>query len=419
MNDLLNDRTGQVQQMLANLAKHGDLVSLGLEGLIELGDKVRNRAIDDLVSINALKPYEEGVYRLNPRLRDYISDHLQSYTAYQTLTRIHAQIHRARTLWNEVRSMRETGDLVDVDRLEWALDDTVTEIAYAIERNLLLLNSQVSTEYGNVTGLRMKMSQNNFYRNEINASLTEMDQVKRLVEDISEETLAHGNFRIRQLINRRLGARMLLWRSHLTDAQAIIDKRLFWAERMEKQVHNLSRGALWLGQNRTRQGFEFPVEVFPDPLLRPIAIRVLPQLDAGDTDPLVVDDLAAAVARLPARKLAGDASEQAPKLQMVISDVESTFAAMQRPEEVMLEALLAELQAPAATLRTVSLLEWKVSRHELDEYSPEEWLLYASGQLSASGFSVVMQQVPPTEAIPINRRFNDFLVDHAPLARRI
>lgn len=405
------DRVGQVQQVLAALARHGNLISLALEGHIELGDKIRNRAIDELVSINALKPYEEGVYRLNPRLRDFIADHLLSYTAYQTLTRIHEQLHRSRTVWNEIKSMQEAGEHLDVDRLEWVLDDTITEIAYAIERNLQLLNSQVSTQYGSVEGLKAKLAQNTFYNAEVGASLREMEQVGRLVENISEEALAHGNFRIRQLVNRRLGVRLLLWRSQLKDAQAIISKRLFWARKMEKQLHNLSRASLWLSQNKTRPGFDFEVtENLPVALIRTCPVKVAPQLDVRDTDPIVLDGMVDAVARLPLRRSLVDDVDEAPRPQLVIASSEASVTVELLPEEIMLEELVSELMAPSSDLKTVSLLDWKAGQPLLDEFTAEEWLLYASGQLSAHGFPVHMVQALQQDPLPVNHFYRDFLV---------
>src|SRR5690606_26392350 len=161
-----------------------------------------------------------------PRLREFIADHLVSYQAYQTLTRISISISQARTLWGEIRNLRASGDYADVEKLERALNDAVSDIAYAVERNLELLHSLVNTQYGNVSNFASKLRQNNFYSKEVASLLKEMTQVEQAFSRIAEEALHEGMLNVRQLVNRRLLVRLLDWTQRIKSAQEVITRRL-------------------------------------------------------------------------------------------------------------------------------------------------------------------------------------------------
>lgn len=407
----------QIAQIFASLAKHSDLLSMALDGPVETGNREQNKAIDALVMVNALKPYEEGTYRLNPRLRDFISDHLISYNAFQALTRVKDRVHQAQAQWSQLQALRQAGATADADRLEWALDDTVTDIDYAIERNLTLLNSLVSTQYGNVTNLKAKLNQNLFYGREVDACMTEMNQVDSIVDLISAEALNAGILSVRQLINRRLGSKLLNWRVQLKDAQAIISKRLFWQRKMERRLNNLAKSVLWLNQHKTSSGIEIDVDTSaPIAIFKPVSIKVKPHLDVRDKDPVTWDEMVTSIAKLTKRidrsLPAANAKAAQPVLAAEMAEIEIILTA----EEFMLDQLTAEL---LDSDQTISLCEWKSDKPQLNLISDEEWLLYASGQLYAQGFFVRMAIDDEQDPCPINHRFYDFLVTCKTSSNRI
>ncbi len=179
----------QVRQILAVMNRHGDVISDAVDGTVELRDAAYNTGIDALVGINALMPFEEGQYQLNPRIRSFLSEQLAQYSAFQALTRISDQIHGARTKWRELVHIKESGDLRDMAALEESLGYTVNEIVHFTVQNLLLLNTQISTDYGNVETLKAKLRQNAFYGNGVKNLAAELEQLEAFTIEIDREPL--------------------------------------------------------------------------------------------------------------------------------------------------------------------------------------------------------------------------------------
>lgn len=404
----MSDRGDQIQQLLQVLSSQGALVSEGLDGTVYWGGgKARDKGIDALVSIHALTPYEENSYRLNPRLREFISDHLVSYNLLTTLTRLSEPLYRAKTQWVNLKDMKNSGILGDAEKLEWALDDTVTEIVYVIDRNLTLLDSIISTSYGNVESVAFKIRQNHFYAREVERALKELAQLDAMIDQIDADSLATGFIGVRQLMNVRLRSRLHLWSTRLNDIQARISKRLFQAQKIEKKLVTLGKMTLWLTQHKTSAGI--PVDIdnsFPIELLRPDQIRVSPQLDVRDTDPVVWDTLVDAVDRMPAPvAFAPEAIDE--KIQVVEYTGIQEITLKSDPVDEIIEQLADAIYQ--GTADKVSLLDWKQSRRELDEVTEEEWLLYAASQLVSQGLQADFQMVARGVGVH-NDLFDDVLV---------
>ena len=62
--------------------------------------------------------------------------------------------------------LKADGEVAEAERMQWSLDDTISEVVYVMDRNLNVLNSQLSTDYGNVESRRIKSRQNQFYDRE-------------------------------------------------------------------------------------------------------------------------------------------------------------------------------------------------------------------------------------------------------------
>lgn len=406
----MSESKDQVRAVLETLARHAELVAEALSGSVEGGDRTRAKPVDALAGVHALLPYEEGVYHLNPRLRAYLSDHLAFFGAFQTVTRLSEHILRARTQWRELRELKASGSLKDVDKLEWALDDTVSDIVYFTEQNLVLLNSLIFTRYGNVETLKAKLAQNRFYAAEVKVCLRELQQVDQLADEISSESVAAGLPRTRQLVNARLRSRLSHWVTRLNDIQSVITKRLFLARKLEQRLMNLSNVALWLIRNPTRAGSEVSVDTkTPIELVRPEHFKVSPQVDVSEIAPSIREILAAAVRRLPKRKDPFQ-PEPAPEAQVVVEASMQTIEDPMTDEDRVISDLLRELRSPAAS--NVSLSRWRRGRTDLQSVTEEEWLLYAATQLVAAGLSVDFVK---TERLPsmLNDGFHDVVAYRA------
>ena len=399
----MSERGDQVQRLLGALAKHADLVSEAFEGSVAGGDKQRNAGIEALYGLSVLKPYDEDSYRLNPRLREFIADHLASYQAFQALRRVSATMQQAREQWKELHRLKLAGATTDARRLHAAFDESIVEMAYSIEHNLRLLHSLISTQYGNVDDLSSKLRQNGYYAQQVTLFLKDVEAIDIFVERVADEAIAAGLPEVRQLVTRRLAARRLEWTSQIKDAQAVISKRLFEAKLMEVRLRRLSRMALWLTRNKTSNGWELAVDENANgALFKPEQVHLRPQPDVCDTDPATQLSLLAAVAKMPEKRtLVNAGPDHGPQL-VLEDDVE-----IQEPEEVQKVALRAFAAFAALATNPISLLVWKQGRSELMDVTDEAWLMFACLQLKGSGFRVEFVQDLDLDPFPINECFCD------------
>ena len=403
----MSEAPDQIERLLRSLAQNSDLIAEAFHGEVELGDRHRNQRIDTLSTMKAFKPLEEDVYRLNPRLRDFIADYLVSYRAFQTLTRLAGLIHQARSLWREMREAKSIGDEVVWDQLYFSFDDVVAEISYSIERNLALLHTLVSTQYGDVGNFGAKLRQNKYYINEISEALNEMAQVDSLFSQIEADSVVAGLPQVRSIVRSRLLRRLLLWTSQIKDAQATINRSLFKARRLEERVRKLSRVARWLRQNKTSIGFDVALANAPQALFIADPIRVKTHIDVrspSSTDQAVLLD---AMKRMPPRIVPRPAVERAAPLALLEEGAETAIVVEQmEPHDVMIEALVVELRQ---TLDVIALRQWKANKAELEYLTDEEWLLYASIQLRIEGMSLTFVAASDVSIQTTNEVSDDIL----------
>lgn len=399
------DSPAQVQRLLSTLAAHADIITDALKGTVYAG-RGRDKALDALAAVRALMPYEEGGYQLNPRLRNFISDHLGDIDAGRSLTRLNNDIMEAERLWSQIRELVREGEAGDAERLEISLDASITSISYAVDRNLMVLNANLSTDYGNVVSFRAKQQQNKLYYREVKTCLTEIRKLDLVMERIEREALMSGLLSVRQAINTRIRSRLHTWSTRLNEVQHQISKRLFAARQLEKRLQNLGNMALWLNQNRLSPGFEMDVtEHVPLAVHGPSPMRVKSTVDVQDTDAMVRDGLAVALARLPARQPAGPAKTR-PALVVLVEDRPIEVEEMQRtPVDDLVDKISIFLGALSS--RSTTLLKWKRAEN-LQDISDEEWLFYASSQLITEGYKT---HLVTRSAERADGEFNDLFVD--------
>ena len=404
------DNRGQVRQVFQNLVKHFDLVADALSGAIEGGDKNMDEAIQDLSSINVLLPYGEGTYHLNPNLRSFLKDHLNQFNAFETLTRITPIITRARLQWNELRDLQSHGEIADAERVEESLDFTITEIIHSNQRNLMLLTSLLSSEYGNVASLRAKMRQNEYYRRQIIQLLRELISVNAFIDLVNQELhdRAEVSMRARQMIRSRLSGRYSHWITSLNDIQAIISRRLFLARKLAQRLFALSQASLWLSRHSTCDGFEVePGQDVNLALVRPIPIKVRPQIDVADHEQQVEESLEKAVRLMPSPRTVPRLTETR-EIQRVCATANRELEDAVEPADTLIMDLVQSLHATPG--QPVSLVGWAPGKRTEHGIGNEAWVLYAAGQLALyPGIRMQFQMAQRDQAV-INDIFHDILV---------
>jgi hypothetical protein len=408
------DAKNQVRKILEVLNRHGELISDALEGSIELPDRGKSDGLDALVGINALMPVEEGLYQLNPRIRSFLSEQLAQYSAFQTLTRISEQIHGAKTKWREIVHIKESGDLRDMAALEESLGYTVNEIIHFTAQNLLLLNTQISTEYGNVETLRAKLRQNAFYSDGVKNLLAELQQLDAFTAEIDKEALSKGLSFVRQMVNTRIRSKLHDWYTKLNDVQATISKRLFVARKLEEELRQLSQAVLWLTRNPTKNGIEVePTAQVSPALLRTACIRVKPQVDVSDIGLHNLEAMARIASRIGPPPDPWAPPKETPP-QFVLSTQMEEINTPRSPEDALIDDLILALEHSDSP--SFSVLDWQPERRQALEIDSESWLLYVASQLNLHGIPTNFQMCPRNNS-DLNDVFKDLIAGKPKRAR--
>ncbi|MNV49476.1 hypothetical protein D3C71_1414310 [compost metagenome] len=239
-----------------------------------------------------------------------------------------------------------------------------------------------------------------------------MESIDAFVEVVSNEAIAAGLPYVRNVVARRLGAKRLNWTSQIKDAQNAISKRLFEARLMEKQLRRLSRFALWLGRNKTMDGWDVRVdEKASHAVAGAQALGFRPQPDVFDPDPVTREGVMAAIARLPVMSSAVPVrQDESP--QILIEDEEQVEFTMS-----VQHAALEDLAIVASTTREpISLLSFKRDHDALVDTGDAVWMVFACAQLRSRKFRLEFVQAIDVDPFPINEHFHDVHV-RAPLAQ--
>lgn len=398
----------QVKVLLRLVAGHADLVCEGIEGPILAGDSKRNARIDSLVGAGVLRVEDEQTFRLNPRLKSFVEDHLGTFQAFRSLTRIDSTVRHADRLWREIQALHRDGEEADAQKVEIELGEVFAEIAYDIDRNLLVLNANVATQFGNVDSLKAKIRQNRFFLSEVKSLSASVEKLGVTADRMFEECVQAGVSGVAHALRRNLTSRLLNWSQQINEAQASISRRMFHARKLEERLSRLSRVALWLRQRSgLGQEREFDIDEDVNPLLlRTRPIRLKAHVDVRDVETSVQEELIEAAKSLPVREEREQQQEAAPTASEVERGEPEVVVELMDPHE---EALLKLVDSASSSRRPISLVDWKSREPLLSHLSDEEWILYASTQVEAEGLSLVFL-FAPSESGVLNERYYDAVV---------
>lgn len=408
----MSEPSDNVKKLLGVLSRHADIVAEAFDGQVSMGDKAHQKGVEALFEVGAIKPYDEGAYRLNPRLREFLADHLSSYHALKDLRNLSASMRQAMAIWDEMRHFVDNTSSSTMDQLYWALDEVTVDIAYSIEQNLHMLHVLIGNKYGNVESLQSKLRQNARYLRQIKTFLSSMSSITQFSQSVNEQAIARGLPEARMLVSRRLGSQVLKWSGLIKDAQSVISTRLFDARLMDRRQKLLSGVALWLGRHKTTAGWDIevdPAHPLAASMLRPAAIAIRVQPDVADTDDLINADLLSRVLPLlpPPKLPKGPKKPSSP--QALIEDEDED-----EDEEEQIPSHVRAIMALASELRgseeKVSLLEWKRGRMDLSEVDDSAWLMYCYPRLASLGLNAQMVDSKPTQLFSVNELFDDVLV---------
>lgn len=377
------------------------------DGTVVPAQDVSEASVAALRLVNALRPAGMDGFRLHPKLRDFLNDHLQLFPAYQTLAEIGTRISQARQLWNDIDDLYRAGDMNAVDSIVETIESTVFDIGDSMERNLLYLHTLLTTRYGNVRTLEAKKSQNNFYQHETKILAHDLSRLAGVFDRIENDASIRGMHDLARFIRGNLLAHLQNWQNAMSEMQSHLSREIFRLRNVERSHKQLARLDLLMRQQPSWQGFELNMSVpIPDLLLAQSMPVFSPNMEPQDTDYQFQEAMAKEVAALPPKPV-----EPGPKeIKRIKRVVDEPVSKKKTDSAIALERLIAAAQQ--ATER-FSLAEWRQNDDLARTIPPHVWLVFAIMALRSRKYrvDVVASQARPGERF--RHQFHDALVDRA------
>lgn len=400
--------TSPTKDVLKTLYQHAEVVEqTRRDGIIVPAQDAPEASVGALRQANALRPAGEDGFRLHPKLRDFLNDHLQLFPAYQTLAEIGTRISQAHQLWNDVDDLYRAKDFSAVESIVETIESTVFDIGDSVERNLLYLHTLLSTRYGNVRTLEAKKSQNSFYQREAKILAHDMSRMAGVFDRIENEATARGMLELAKFIRINLQAHLQTWQNAMAEMQAHLSREIFRIREVESSHKQLARLDLLMRQQPSWQGFELDPSVpTPDFLLAAHLPEFEPQVEPLDTDHQFVEAMVKEVAALPPKPV-----EPLPKeirrFKRVVDE---------RPMKKKSDAAIALDRLASAAKRATekfALMEWRETDDLAQTLQPHIWLGFAVLALRERKYRVEVVSSPARPGERFRHRFHDALVHPA------
>jgi hypothetical protein len=386
-----------IKDVTLALNRHADVVERALGGLISEGEEASRASIAGLRQASALRAAGQEGFRLHPRLREFLFDHLQLFPAYQSLTEIGSRISQMQALWSEVDSATRDGDRDTLHSLLDSLNTVVYDIADGMERNLHFLSGLLSTKYGNVQSLSAKISQNRYYQHQSAGLASDMNRLERLATILETEAETRRMPELARLIRQEILDKAALWQHGLAEMHIFLRRELFRTREVHTSLKHLARADTFLRQQPAWRGFEIELgEQIPDVLLAARLPRIAAHVEPLDPDKGVREALYGILGGLPARKEPAPPAGPPRRYKYVPAPREDDSEEQQEsPLALALDALDREvLQAGGSG---VGLAEWRSRVPAAAALQEGVWLMFTVVALRGRGRHVDLVLNPPAD----------------------
>lgn len=399
----INDKT-QLEQLFHVLFKYSSYVQTAMYEPLRVGDPAADTAITQLVRVNALMPYDDQSYSLNPHLRNLIQELYNQYGASQTITRISGLIDDIKLQYKNVVALENNGNIDDALKVADTMDWSVNAIIHHSNKNISLLFEQISSNYGDVSSLNAKLLQNIFYEEQVRLILMEMIQLKLMCKEL-DHVGTGVQFRVAQAIVNRIIVRQLNWDQRLMEIKSKLSKLRFEINKLSKQESNLAKVAQFFMQNPTQSGLDMEFERgVPAHLLHPQKISVRSSINLESLDDHGGFDLI--LFRLPGAKNMFEMPpvKHDPLLNRVLATEMEVVEDQVSPIEQSLNELISAILDNAK--QEYSLLEWQRHIRVQEGVDDECWIYFCATQLR--GHRVALRFDPvKSDSTVINDWFTD------------
>lgn len=403
-----------IKEVLQTLSRNSGTIEHALGGVISMESGTPASAISALRQASALRPAGEEGYRLHPKLREFLQDHLQLFPAFQQLADIGLRISHMRSMWTEIELSMQTGDRDSVQSAMDALYTSAFDIIHSMDLNMLLLQTLMSTRYGNVRSLEAKKGQNRFYQAQASNLAGDLQRLGKVADEIEKDAAIRGVEDLSRFLRRNILGRLLEWQQSMSEIQTLIRKDIFRTRQIERSMRQLARTDMLLRQQPAWRGIEADLSGdIPVFLLATRLPPLRPLTEPLDTDRAMRQEMASLVQSLPPKTPAGKEDAAPTRYKRIVDPP--------KPLEISPAArALARLShAVANSPKGVSLIDWAQQDEDASTLEPPVWLVFALMGLRSLQMHVQVVRNLPREGERFSHTFRDAIAYPEPPAEAL
>lgn len=392
-----------IKEVLQTLSRNAEVVEEGIKGVISTESGTPGAAIVALRQASALRAAGDDGYRLHPKLREYLQDHLQLFPAYQSLAEIGSRVTQIHSLWGEIELLYLSDEQETVNNLLNQLQTTVFDVVDSMDRNLLLLQTLISTRYGNVKTLEAKKSQNRYYQQQTTALSSDLSRLSKVCDNVERESSARSMETLARFLRRTILSRILPWQQGMTEMNSMIRKEIFLTREIERELKLLARMDMLLRQQPAWRGLEvdFRGDDIPNFLLAAFLPALVAHTEPMDSDHVMRLEMESLVKSLPPKQ-ARTADPEPPTRYTRI--VDPPRKAEPSPAALAIERLA---KAVKAEPDGISLINWRASDEDARSMSANIWVTFAVIALRGRKLHVDLVPNNPREGERFAHTFGD------------
>lgn len=356
-----------VATLLSKLAASSDIISAAYyQGRIHKSDE-NVRGIERLRQLRLLSPDIRDAFQLRASFRHFLNAALNTERLFSMGANIGGYFQRLVKLVEEHSLAFQEGRDADCERYEVDAREAISDIADAIDDELIILQAQVATRFAAVSTIAEKKRQNLHYQQRTQQLVTLLESFH--FSDIGEQLAGHEELALsfRALLADRIPA----FRESLLSTLELLNQFLFEFRKIEERAKRVRAFALHLNRNPDWEPKAWDEVADPENWLKcasPLSIQSSPDVYAPEVEKVLAEI---------ARTIPATVSTRNKTIRPVglIEETSGNFI-IEPPESPIRRAVRIYFKEASNSVQGISARDWWVSNPVvLDGIKEEIWLL--------------------------------------------
>ncbi|MFZ2301124.1 MAG: hypothetical protein WAW10_04525 [Gallionella sp.] len=277
-----------VVMLLAKLATSSDVISSAYyQGRIHKSDE-NARDIERLRQLRLLSPDIRDAFQLRASFRHFLNAALNTDRLFSMGANIGGHFQHLATLVEGHSIAFQEGRDADCERYEVEIRESISDIADAIDDELIILQAQVATRFAAVSTIAEKKRQNLHYQQRTQGLVNLLESFH--FSDIGEQLEGHEELALsfRALLADRIPA----FRESLRSTLELLNQYLFEFRKIEERAKRVRAFALHLNRNPDWEPKAWDEVTDPEDWLKcatPLSIQSSPNVSAPEAEEMLAE----------------------------------------------------------------------------------------------------------------------------------